>query len=185
MAKLPYRARTKFIATKNPQANTIIEQLHQALASLCCTFELDKNHMDAMDPWAGILSAATFGMRSMIHMTLNATPGQLVFGHDVILNLQCQADWQAIKQHKQSVINENNLKENSKRIPHMHGVGDKFLLEKDANECELNAEGPCEATAVNENGTLRSKKGTVIDDANIGRCTPCYEKESATQQAVT
>ena len=91
-----------------------------------------------MDSWAGILSAATFAMKSTIHMTLNATPGQLVFGCDMILNLKHEADWQAIRQHKQSVINRNDMKENSKRSPHVCGVRDKFLLEKDANKHELN-----------------------------------------------
>ena len=108
-----------------------------------------------------------------------------MFGRDMILNTACQADWQAIRQRKQSVIKKNNEKENSERIPHAHGVGDKFLLEKDANECELNTEGPCEVTAVNENGALRFKKGTVTDDANIGCCAPHCEKESAAQWVVT
>jgi len=103
----------------------------------------------------------------------------------MILNLKHEADWQAIRQRKQSVIKKNDEKENSERIPHMHGVGDKFLLEKDANECELNTEGPCEVIAVNDDGTLRFKKGTVIDDANIRRCTPCHEKESTAQWVVT
>ena len=71
------------------------------------------------------------------------------------------------------------MKENRKRIPHVCGVGDKFLLEKDANKCELNNEGSCDATAVNENGTLRCKKGTVIDDANVRCCAPHCERESA------
>ena len=141
--------------------------------------------MDETDPWAGILSAVTFAMRSTIHTTLSATPGQLVFGCDMIMNLKCEADWQAIRQRKQSVINKNNVKENSERIPHAHGVGDKFLLEKDANECELNAEGPHEAMAVNDNGTLCHEKGMVIDDVSVRRCTPCYERESAMQWTVT
>ena len=141
--------------------------------------------MDETDPWAGISSAAAFAMRSTFHTTLNATPGQLVFGRDMILNMTCQADWQAIRQRKQSVIKKNDRNENHKRIPHACGVGDKFLLEKDANECELNTEGPCKAMAVNENGTLHCKKGTVIDDVSVRRCTPHCEKESATQQAVT
>ena len=77
------------------------------------------------------------------------------------------------------------MNENCKRIPHACGVGDKFLLEKDANKCEPNDEGPCDAMAANENGTLRCKKGTVIDDVNIRRCTPCYERESTAQWAAT
>ena len=38
--------------------------------------------MDADDPWSGILSAVA--VRSIFHTTLQATPGQLVFGRDII-----------------------------------------------------------------------------------------------------
>ena len=103
----------------------------------------------------------------------------------MIMNLKCEADWQAIRQCKQSVINKNNVKENSKRVLHAHGVGDKFLLEKDANKCKLDNEGPHDVTAANDNGTLKCKKGTVIDDANVRRCIPHHDKESTAQQAVT
>ena len=181
MAESSCGVKTKFATTRNPQANTIVEHLHQVLANLCRTFELEDNCMDEMDPWAGILSAPAFAMRSTIHTTLNATPGQLVFGRGMIMNLKCEADWQAIRQHKQSVTNENDLKENSKRIPHVHGVGDKFLLEKDANKHELNDEGPCKVIAVNSNCTLTCKKGIEIDKANVRCCIPCHKKKSATQ----
>ena len=100
MAKILHGAKTQFVTTRNPQANAIAECSHQTLASSCRTFELEDNHMDEMDPWAGILSAAAFAMRSTFHTTLNATPGQLVFGWDMILNIAHQADWQAIRQCK-------------------------------------------------------------------------------------
>ena len=128
------------------------------------------------DPWAGILSAATFAMRSTVHTTLNATPGQLIFCHDVILNLKHKADWQAIKQHKQTIISKNDFKENSKRVPHTCGAGDKFLIERDANECKLNNKGPCKVTAVNDDGTPFCKKGIEIDNVNIRHCVPCHTK---------
>jgi len=180
MAKLSCRAKTKFIATRNPQANAITEDSHQALADLCHTFKLENNCMDEINEWAGILSATAFAMRSSIHTTLNATPGQLVFGHGMILNLQHQVDWQAIKWHKQTVINKNNLKENSKRIPHTHGVGDKCLLEKDASGCKLNNKGPCKVVAVNNNGTLSCKKGIELDSVNTRCCVPHCEKKEGT-----
>ena len=98
MAKSSYGVKTKFVTVRNPKANAITEHLHHVLANLCCTFELEENCMDETDPWAGILSATAFAMRSTIHTTLNATPGQLVFGHDMIMNLKHEADWQAIRQ---------------------------------------------------------------------------------------
>jgi hypothetical protein len=50
----------------------------------------------------------------MYHTTLQAMPGQLVFGRDMVLNIQHLTDWTAIKAHKQQIICKNNRIENSK-----------------------------------------------------------------------
>ena len=51
-------------------------------------YELEKYYLDEQDPWAGILSVATFAICSTYHTTLKATPGQLVFGQDMIFNIK-------------------------------------------------------------------------------------------------
>ena len=80
MCKRDYGIKCKFITTRNPQANAIIEHVHQVLGNLIRTFELKENSMDDDDPWAGILTAAAFAICSTVHTTLKATPGQLLFG---------------------------------------------------------------------------------------------------------
>jgi hypothetical protein len=62
----------------------------------------------------GILTAVVFALCSTYHTTLRAMPGQLVFGRDMILNVQHITDWTAIKKHKQHPIYKNNQIENSK-----------------------------------------------------------------------
>ncbi len=49
-----------------------------------------------------------------MHMTLQAMPGQLVFGRDMVLNVQHLTDWTVIKAHKQQIICKNNQIEKSK-----------------------------------------------------------------------
>ena len=66
---------------------------------------------------------------SIVHTTLDATPGQLVFGRDMLLPIQIKSDWAGIRQRKQDIINANNRKENAKRIEHKYRVGEKVLLE--------------------------------------------------------
>ena len=61
------------------------------------TFELENIELDEDDPFAGLVSAVGFAVRSTYHTTLQATPGQLVFGRDMILPIQYVADWQHIK----------------------------------------------------------------------------------------
>ena len=71
--------------------------------------------LDNVNPWEGILSSTIFAMRSTVHITTQYTPSQLVFGRDVILNNDQEANWQLIKQHKQALINEGNQKENRRK----------------------------------------------------------------------
>jgi hypothetical protein len=39
------------------------------------------------------LSSAAYAIRSTFHTTLKATPGQLVFGRDMVLPINFIADW--------------------------------------------------------------------------------------------
>ena len=77
-----------------------------------CTFDLQNNYLDEDDPWSGILAATSFAVQIMCHTTLQATPGQLVFGRDMISNTLFIADWGAIKIRKQIIIYKNNKLEN-------------------------------------------------------------------------
>ena len=87
------------------QLHAIVEHVHQRLRNLIRSFELQDNpYLDLDDPWLGILTAASFAMHSMYHTTLHTMPGQLIFGRDMILNMQYLADWTAIKAHKQQLI---------------------------------------------------------------------------------
>ena len=74
------------------------------LGNLIRSFKLQDNlYLDLDDPCSGILAAASFAMCSTYHTTLPTMPGQLVFGSDMILNIQYLADWTAIKAHKQQL----------------------------------------------------------------------------------
>ena len=164
------------ITVRNPQANAIVEQIHQTLANLVRTFELENNYLDEEDPWKGILAAAAFAVRSTYHTTLQKTPGQLVYGRDMILNVKHLANWEYIRQRKQHLINKNNNRENEKRIPHVYKRGDKVLLRRGTeNKYETPYSGPHTIEEVsNNNGTVRMKVGHVTDTYNIRRIHPYY-----------
>jgi transposase InsO family protein len=130
MLKNDYGIKRKPIRVRNPQANAIMERVHQVIGNIICTFELQDNYLDEEDPWKGILSATAFTVRSTYHTTLQKTPGQLVFGRDIIFNVQHTARWEYIWQRKQKLIKKNNKNDNAKRIPHTYNVGDKVMLRK-------------------------------------------------------
>ena len=174
--KNEYGTKVRGATVRNPQANAILERIHQVIGNLVRTFDLEERDMDADDPWSGILSAAAFAVRSTFHTTLQATPGQLVFGRDMIFNIKHVANWQSIKDRKQKLINQNNKKENKKRIMHTYAPGDKVLMKSpNARKYETPYDGPYKLLAVNNNGTVRLKQGAVETTINIRQITPYNE----------
>ena len=165
--------------TRNPQANAIVERVHQTIGNMIRTFFVDDVELDDKDPYTGILSAVAFATRATIHTTLNATPSQLVFGRDAMLNLEFHADWATIRKRKQKRIDENNQRENAKRLAYTYNVGDKIMVKNDpSRKFGTNAyAGPYQVTRVDDNGTLRYQRGRINDVINIRNVSP-YEVDS-------
>ena len=138
--------------------------------------------MDRSDAWSGILAAVAWAIRSTYHTTLKATPGQLVFGRDMILNVTHEADWAAIKARKQELINKNNARENSKRIPKEYKNGNLVIMERlKARKYERPYDGPFRITKVYDNGTVQIQKGIISERVNIRRIFP-YTTEDKFQE---
>ena len=82
-----YGITRKPITTRNPQANAIVERAHQTIHNMIRSHALyDMQPDKAKDLIDGILTAVAFGMRATVHTTSRATPTQLVFGRDAMLN---------------------------------------------------------------------------------------------------
>ena len=97
MVQEDYGLKIKPTTTRNTQANAIIERIHQVIGNMIRTFEIQKMDLDEKAPWKGILVDIMFDLRATFHTTLEATPMQLLFGRDAMLNVQFQADWKYIK----------------------------------------------------------------------------------------
>ena len=152
----------------------MVERAHQTMGNLVRTYRVHKR--DENDPLVWILAACAFAMRSTVHTTLQATPAQLVFGQDSILNTQFTADWEVIRQRKQELINQNNARENSKRKAYQYHVGERVLIAKKPKGKfgDDPFEGPYEIVQVNPNGTVRYQKGVVTDVVNIRQIHPFH-----------
>jgi hypothetical protein len=171
-----YGIHKKPITTRNPQANAIVERVHQVIGNIVRTFELEDNYLDEVDPWKGILSATAFAVRATYHTTLQKSPGQLVFGRDMIFNVEHTANWEYIRARKQRLIQKNNKNENKSRIPHNYHVNDKVMLRKGTEyKYESPFSGPHQILQVNTNGTVRLQVGSVTDTINIRRIQPYIE----------
>ena len=159
----------------------MIERVHQTIGNIIRTFELQENYLDEDDPWKGILSATAFAVRATYHTTLQKSPGQLVFGRDMIFNIKHQANWEYIQNRKQDIINQNNRRENAKRIPHQYNKGDLVLLRIGTeHKYEQPYSGPHTISEVFSNGTVRIQKGPIVETVNIRRLQPYKKRSSAT-----
>ena len=158
---------------KNPAAN-MVERVHQTLGNLLRVYELEQYEFPKGDPWSNILASAAWAIRSTIHTTLGATPGQLVFGRDMLFDLAFKANWQEIKERKKARIIESNKRENSKRIRHTYKIGD--LVTKDRNQLQPKLhrprDGPYTVEKVYNNGVLKIRKGIVSEKVSIRRINP-------------
>ena len=172
-----YSMKARKSSAYNPQANGVIERVHQVLNNCLRTYELEKQELDERDPFGPFLAAAAFAVRSTFHTTLQATPAQLVFHRDMLLPIQHIADWALINERKQQEINKNNERENRKRISHTYAEGDKVLLEipKRQRKHQKQRDGPYTIEKVNTNGTIRIRRKNVSDLVNIRRVTPFIE----------
>jgi len=174
MLEKDYGIKRRPITTRNPQANSILERAHQTIGNILRTFQINKYELEQNDPWSGILLAVIFAMRSTVHTTMQATPMQLVFGRDAIMNLTFDANWQLIRQRKQNLINKNNANENKKRIQHIYQAQDLVLVKnKQSTKFGKDAyNGPWTIQEVRDNGTVKISKGPVSDVYNIRNITP-------------
>ena len=93
-----YGLKRKPKTTRNPQSNAIIERIHQTIENIIRTFDI--SNIVNNNPWSGILAATMFVVRATYHKTLQASPMELVFGRDAILNIKHVADWEDIWQRK-------------------------------------------------------------------------------------
>jgi hypothetical protein len=151
---------------KNPQANGILEQVHQVLGQMLCTVELDMADSVTPDDVNVFLDNLAWAIRSTYHTVLTASPGAAIFGQDMLFNIPFVADWRKIGEQRQSLTNRGNQRENAKQIDYGYKVGDKVLV---INEGILRkaesayGKEPWHITTVYMNGTIRTQCGTKME----------------------
>jgi len=80
-----YQIKARPSSVRNPQSNAIIERVHGTIGNMMRTIDMTNISNTDDDPFAGVVSAICWAVRSTYHTTLKATPGQLVFSRDMIL----------------------------------------------------------------------------------------------------
>ena len=173
---LDYGIKPSPITAKNPQANAIVERVHQVVQNMLRTKDLNNHVFDYHDPWSEMLSSIAWAIRTSYHSAKGATPSQLVFNRDMILNMAYVANWKNLADKRQRQIDKDNLRENSKRIRHDYAVGDQVYVIRDGIYRKLEGPhlGPYPITHIYTNGTVRIQRGAVNERINIRRLTPHF-----------
>ena len=177
MIQADYSIRVKPSTSKNPQAYSSLERVHQTIVNIIRTFKTKDTVLDDDNPWDRILTSIMFALRATVHTTTQYTPAQLVFGRDSILNTCHEVNWQLIKKRKQDLINKGNQRENHNQKEHTYNKWKKVLL-KNAWKTKFNQDaflGPYTIKAVRNYGILSASKGKITDIFNICIINPYKE----------
>jgi hypothetical protein len=160
---------------KNPQANGILERVHQVLGQMLHTAELDMADSVTPDDVDVFLDNPAWAIRSTYHTVLKASPGAAISGQDMLFNIPFVADWCKIGERRQSLTNCGNQQENAKQIDYDYKVGDKVLvIEEGILRKAESAYGkePWTITTVHTNGTIKIQRGTKMKRLSIRRVEP-------------
>ena len=168
---------------KNPQANAVLERTHQVIADMLRTYQLTERDEEALshNVLEGIISNIRFALRSTVHSALNATPGQVVFGRDMLFPTRYVADWERIKREKERRMKYDNKRENAKRMQHQYHVGDLVLITKKAKHGEIYpklarpTEGPYRILKVSDNSCVILQCRGYRQTLNIHRLIAYYD----------
>ena len=121
---------------KNPQTNAFVERVHQTIADSIRTMELDKHKCDDITINA-VLQNVAYGLRATYHSSVAATPGQIVFGRDMVINSVYMANWKRYSDQRKAQIHKNNISENKSRIDYHYNIGEDVYIRKSAVEQKL------------------------------------------------
>jgi hypothetical protein len=164
---------------KNPQANAVLECLHQVLGQMLRTSKL--NMAKTTTPYDNIvfLNNAAWTICSTYHTVLKASPGAAILGRDMLFDIPFIANWNKIGDYRQHQTNLSPACKNSKRVNYDYKVGNKVLLTQEGilrkAESPYSNE-PWTIMTVHMNGTIRIQRGTQSERLNIQRVTPFVDE---------
>jgi hypothetical protein len=96
-----YRVKRKPTSIKNPQANAILERIHQVVMAMVCTSEINMADSVASSDIDAVPTNPSWAIFSTYHMVLKASSGATIFGRDMMFDIPFIADWKQIGDYRQ------------------------------------------------------------------------------------
>ena len=119
--------------SRNPQANTICERMHQTVGSVLCVLLYNnppRTLSNAADLIDQAIATEMHSMRVNVATTCKVSPGSLVFGRGVFLDINLISDWQMVQKHRQTLVNERLFRMNQSRRIFDYIQGQRVLNKK-------------------------------------------------------
>ena len=167
------------ISSHTPTANAIIESSHRSMGQILRTIFDNENPKtaDEMDVVVNSALAATMrAMRCAASTSLDGvSPGSLVFGRDMLLNVPIVTDIVSITKNRQLQTDLRLERENARRSQHDYEVGGFVYVDNhfsSADKLKTVWLGPYKILRVHTNGTLTLERGQVHERLSIRRCKP-------------
>ena len=123
------------------------------------------------------LISAAWALCSSYHTVWMSTPGTAVSCRDTLFGIHYISDYTAIGQRRQASVDQDNERENSRRVDFEYAVRHNIMIRKDGHigKAEATYLGPFTVTQVHTNGTIRIQCGTMSECINTRRVTPVFE----------
>ncbi len=126
----------KPITIKYPQANTILEHVHQVLGQMLHTAEITTADSITLDDVDVFLDNAAWAICSTYHTVLKASPGAEIFGWDMLFDIPFVANWNKIGDYRQHQTDLNTACKNKKCVDYDYKIGDKVPVIQDGILCK-------------------------------------------------
>ena len=178
-----YGVNSKLTSVKNPQANGVLERTHQVIGNLLRSSRLATRQLSTVAQQQALLAPVMWAINSTFHTTLRASPGQIAFQRDMILPSAYLPDWIYIQDRRQKQSQNDNHRENHRRVKHDFRLNDRVLIRRDVGfpylgKLDQPTEGPFKIIDVSQlhiNGTVLIERGhNATEQVNIRRLLPFF-----------
>ena len=83
-------------------SNLVLERIHQVLGNLVCIYNINKTYVDEDNLRLVILSVAEFVVIMTTNRLKSYSPGQYIFGSDMIILIKHIANCELLRHQKQT-----------------------------------------------------------------------------------
>ena len=144
------------------------------------TKDLANKVLQYIYPLGETLSYIAWAIRPSYHRTIQATPGQVVFGRYMVFNLASVIYWWVITAGKHQQVEIENVQENARWVTHDYKVGNLVYSEITGIYCKLynKKKGPYRIIEVFTNGTFLFQRVPVNEHINIRWLRPHFIDKS-------